>query len=177
MLCPGQLDLVLGAEQVSAAGRAVQQRAAGEDRDGRAVAGVFQGIRQVRERVAGGGERPQPQLAGLDHVAVSDRGPPERHLIGRVHVIGGAGGAGQRVAAGDIVIVQVGLENVRDLRAALGGKPEHPVEVPLRVDDQRCLAVRHQVAAVSQGLRLDRANLDHRLDLPCRVAQCKSRAA
>ncbi len=57
--------------------------------------------------------------------------------------------------------MEVGLEHVRDLDALLLREGEHPVDVTLRVDDQRRRAVVGQVAAVSEGGGLDGDDLRH----------------
>ena len=72
--CVDQVVGVLGAEQVRAAGGAVQQRPAGEHADRLDRAGVVEGVGQVGERVPGGGERPHP------HRSVTDR---HRRRLGR----------------------------------------------------------------------------------------------
>ena len=58
--CVHQLVGVLGPEQVGAAGRAVQQRAAGEHADALAGRRPREHVGQVGERVAGGGQRRSP---------------------------------------------------------------------------------------------------------------------
>ena len=96
-----------------------------------------------------------------DHVAVGDRVPVERHRVGGVHVVGRAGRAGQGQAAGDVVVVDVGLEHVGHRDPAAGGQREHPVDVALRVHHERDRAVGDQVAPVAQRRRLDRHDVGH----------------
>ena len=153
---------VLGAEQVGPPGRPVQQRAAGEHRDHLARGRVLKRVSQMCERVPGGGEHPDPHRPpDRHHVAVDDRGPVERHRVGCVHVIGRAGGAGQGQAAGDVVVVDVGLEHVGHRDPAVGGQGEYPVDVALRVDHERGRAVGDQIAPVAQRRRLDRHDVGH----------------
>jgi hypothetical protein len=61
-----------------------------------------------------------------DHVAVGDPHPAERHGVGRVHVIGGTAPAGQGQAAGDVVVMDVGLEHVRYRDTACGSRRQDP---------------------------------------------------
>jgi hypothetical protein len=58
--------------------------------------------------------------------------PAERHRIRGVDVIGGTGLAGQGQAAGDVVVVNMGLEYVRHLDASRGRHREDPADIPLR---------------------------------------------
>ena len=89
-LSAGQLVGARAAEQVRPAGRAVQQRAAGEDRAH--LAGGLERVRQVRERVPGRGQHPDPQhRTDLDEIPVTGGHPVEGHLIGPVDVIGRPG--------------------------------------------------------------------------------------
>ena len=151
---------VVGAEQVGAAGGAEQQRAAGEHAEVLAVR--LEGVGQVGERVAGRGDDGHAhRRADLDDVAVADRRPVEGDVVGGVHVVRGAGGLGEGQAAGDVVVVQVGLEDVGDADAGLAGEVEHAVDVALRVDDEGDLAVVGEVAAVAEGGGLDGDDGDH----------------
>ena len=154
-----QLVGVAGAEQVRPAGRAVQQRPAGEHRV-RAARGL-QHVGQVGERVPGGGYDPDPHhRADLDQVPVSGRNPVEGHRIGRVDVVGRPGGARQRQPAGHVVVVQVGLEDMGDPHPPGRGQVQHPVDVPLRVDDHGDLPVVRKVAPVAQRRRVNGHHLD-----------------
>ena len=154
-----QLVGVDAAEQVRPPGRAVQQRPAGEHRV--RVTGGLQHIRQVGEGVPRGGQHPDPHhRADLDDVPVGDRHPVEGHLVGRVDVVGRPGGERQRQPAGHVVVVQVGLEDVGDPHPPGRGQGQHPVDVPLRVDDQGDLPVMREVTPVAQRGRVNGHDLD-----------------
>jgi len=148
---------VLRPEQVRAAGRPVQQRAAGEDCHLFAGAGVGEHVGQVSERVARRGDRGDPHpRPDLDGFAVAHRGPLEGHLVLGVDQIRGAGAPGEGEAAGDVVVMDVGLEDVRQPQAILGEQGQDAVDVPLRVHHEGNLAVMHEVTAVAQRGRLQR---------------------
>ena len=118
---------------------------------------LLQHVGQVGVGVAGGGQHPHPQRrADVDDVAVPHPGPLVGHRVVGVHVIRGAGRAGQRQPAGDIVVVDVGFEDVGDPNAGRGGQVQDPVDVALRVDHEGDPPVVDQVAAVAQRRRLDR---------------------
>jgi hypothetical protein len=152
---PDQGVGVVGAEQVGPADRAVQQRPAGEDRH--PLAAGFEGVGQVGEGVPGGGQDAYPHgVADSQQVAVADAGAVEGDGVVGVDVVGRAGRRGEGVPAGDVVVVDVGLEDVGDPDALGGGEGEDPVDVSLRVDDERDPAVVDQVAAVTQGRGVDR---------------------
>ena len=82
--------------------------------------------------------------------------PLEGDLVGRVHVVRRAGAPGQCQPAGHVVVVDVGLEDVGEPDVVFLEQVQHPVDVALRVDHERDLAVVDEVAAVAQGGRLDR---------------------
>src|SRR5579875_468499 len=113
--------------------------------------------------------------ADLDHVPVRGRLPVKGHLsVGR-HQVGGAGGPGEREPARDIVVVQVRLGHVGDPHPPFGGQREHPVDVALRVDHHRDLAVGGQVTPVTQRRRVDGQDLyRHRFLLLCRGCHATS---
>jgi len=71
-------------------------------------------------------------------------------------VIRGASLTGERQPAGDIVVVDVGFEDVGDPDTSGSSEIQDPVDVALRVDDQRDPPVVDQVAAVPQSRRVDR---------------------
>jgi len=116
--------------------------------------------------MTGAGQHPHPDdRADLDHVPVADRHAVEGHLVGRVDVVGGASGQRQRQAARHIVVVQVRLEDMSDPHAAGRGQGQQPVDVPLRIHDQRNFPVVGEVTPVTQCGRV------HGHDLhagPCR---------
>jgi hypothetical protein len=121
----------------------------------------------VGEGVAGGGQRPHPQgVADLDGVAVGDRRPVEADRVGGVDQVRRAGGGGQRRPPGEVVVVDVRLGDVGDAQSVVRGQRGDPVGVPLRVDDQGNRLVMDQVAAVTEGGRLDPGHFCHGPYLP-----------
>jgi len=156
---PNQLVGVGGTEQIRPAGRAVQQRAAGEHRM-RAAAGL-EHVGQMGEGVPRRGQHPDPQhRADLDDVAIFHRHAVEGHRIGGVDVVGRPGGPGQRQPAGHVVVVQMGLEHVGDPHTLGRGQVQHPVNIPLRIHHHGNVAVVREVAPVTQRGRVDRRDLD-----------------
>lgn len=161
VLVADQVVRVFGAEQIGAAGGAEEQRAAGEDAHLSAGAAcgvqVAQCVGEVGEGVARGGKHGEAHaVTDLDDVAVADLGPLEGDLVGAVDQVGRAGGPRESETASDVVVVDVGLEDVGQAHVVLGQQIEDPVDVALRVDHERDLAVVDQVAAVAQGRGLDR---------------------
>ena len=149
---------VVGAEEVGTAGGAVQQRAAGEHAHRRlARAGALgERVGEVGEGVTGGGERPNAHpLTDLDDVAVADRGALERDLVLGVDVVRRTRRLREREPAGDVVVVDVGLEDVREPHPVGLEHVEHPVDVALGVDHEGDPPVVDEVAAVTQGGGLD----------------------
>ncbi len=92
-------------------------------------------VRGVVRGVSGGGQRFEDE-AGVDGdaVAVVDGCPLEGDAGLGGHEIGGAREASQFQAAGDVVVVDVRLGDVRDPHPAAGRRREHPVDVARRVD-------------------------------------------
>ena len=72
-------------------------------------------------------------------------------VVGGVDEVRGTGGLRQGEPAGDVVVVDVGLEDVGEPDAVLVEQAQHPVDVALRVDHERDLAVVDEVAAVARG--------------------------
>ncbi len=161
VLSGGERGGVPRAEQIRAAGRAVQQRAAGEDAGHCPGHRVGHDIGQVGPGVARGGQDAYPHRPGLDHVPVADRCSAQRHVVGTVDVVRGTGLPGQGQAAGDVIVVDVRLEHVGHRHAAVGGHHQDPVDVTLRIHHERGRAVGHQVTAVTQRRRVDHHNVDH----------------
>ena len=119
----------------------------------------------------GSGDHRDPhRIPDRDHIAVADRDPAESHVVGPVHVIPGTGLAGQRQAAGHVVIVNVGLEHMGDLGPPAGRCRQHPVNVPLRIHHQRGSPVGRQVTAVPQRRGVDTDDLDHNRTSPARTS-------
>ena len=104
----------------------------------------------------GGGHRGHPHpVADLDDLAVADRGPFEGHVVVGVDEVRRACALGQRETAGDVVVVDVGLEHVGEPDPLRVEEVEDAVDVPLGVDDEGDLAVMDEVGAVTQGGRLE----------------------
>ncbi len=157
----GEVAGVLGAEQVGPAGGAVQQRTAGEHGEGGAVLGVGQGVAQMGEGVAGRGQRGHLHPWADQHcVAVPDRGALEGDVVVRVDVVGRPGGPREGQSAGQVVVVDVGLEDVGRLDPVVVEQGEYPVDVALRIDDESDLAVMDDVAPVAERGGLDGQHLD-----------------
>ena len=113
----GQLQGRLRADQVGAAGGAVEHRPAGEHRPltaARAVAGVAEDVADVMVGVAGGVQHPHPHPPRLDHLALPHGGVLELHTAAGRQQVARPGAAGELEAAGDVVVVHVGLQHVRD---------------------------------------------------------------
>ena len=118
------------------------------------------------EGVAGGGDRAHAHpVPDLDDLAVAHRGAVEGHLVLAVDEVRGAGALRERQTAGDVVVVDVGLEDVGEAHAVLVEQVEDAVDVALRVDHEGDLAVVDEVAAVaerraSRSVRTVRAVMD-----------------
>ena len=112
--------------------------------------------------MARGGQHGDPHaVTDGDHVAVVHRYAVEGDRVGGVDVVRGAGRRGQGVAAGDVVVVDVGLEHVRDPHTGRCRRVQDAVDVALRVDHERDRAVVDQVAAVAEGGCVDREDVHH----------------
>ncbi len=97
------------------------------------------------------------------------------NVIGCVDVVGRAGDLRKGQSAGDVVVVDVGLEDVGDEYTRRADELEHAVDVTLRVDHERDLAVMDEVAAVPQGRGLDGDDGDHQGRRPSTIG-CPARA-
>ena len=95
----------------------------------------------------------------LTRLAVADRlaGVPDR--LPRRYDERRAGDTAKLGAAGDIVVVDVRLEDVTERAAVLGEHREHAIDVPLRIDNHRPLPGDDGVAAIAQLRCLDRCDL------------------
>ena len=160
VLGPGQLLGVLRADQVGAADRAVQHGSAGEHRD-RVVPVLAQHEGQVARRVPRRVHDRHGQRPRSDLVMVPDGQALEADLLGCRDDVLGADLAGQREAAGHVVVVDVGFEHVRDLHVPGLRGGQDPVDVTLRVHDHSLRSVVDQVAAITEGRRLDGHDLEH----------------
>jgi hypothetical protein len=156
VLMAGEALRVPFAEQVGPPGRPIQQRAAREHRSALGKSGlnrcVAEHVGEVRERVARCGQGgDQHAGANLDGVPVADGGPCEAHLVEGVHVVGRAGAPSERETAGDVVVVDMGLEDIGQPDVVLLQDRQDPVDVSLQVDDQGDIAVMDDVAAVAES--------------------------
>lgn len=144
-----------------------EQRAAGEHGDGRPV--LLQRVRGVVRGVAGRHQRPQRQAgAGIDlmAVAVVDGCAPVGDPGHGGHEVGGARDAGQFRAAADVVVVDMGLDDVGYPRSAPSRRRDHLVDVTRRVDGHGRPLTAGQVAAVAESGQLDRVDEEHESLLP-----------
>src|SRR5690606_14909296 len=118
-------------------------------------------VGQVRESVPGRVHDPYPHArSGLEDVTVAHGEPLETHLVvGGDHVLR-PHLARQRVAAGDVVVVDVRLEHVGDLQPTRGDEFQDAVDVALRVDDHGVPPVVREVTAVPQGGCVDDDDFD-----------------
>ena len=87
----------------------------------------------------------------LDTVTIAKRLALEGDGVIGIDVVTGFTEPGEGIAAGQVVIVDMRLENVGDLHSVLLGRGEGPVDVALGVDHERHGPVVDQVAAVPQG--------------------------
>ena len=110
----------------------------------------LQHVADVVVGVAGGVDDAELDGSGVDDVAVGDGASLVGDVVSGGHDVLGAGGAGQFQAAGDVVVVDVGFQDVGDPHAAVGGEVEDPVDVALRVDHHGDVTVGDQVAAVAE---------------------------
>ena len=70
-------------------------------------------------------------------------------------MVGRAGALGQREPTGHVVVVDVRLEDVGEPHPVLLEQVQDAVDVTLRIDHERDLAVVDDVAAITQGRGLD----------------------
>ena len=159
-LVPGQPVGELEAQQVGTTGGAVEQRPAGEDA-GRSAVQVGDGEAEVGERVAGGVDDPHSHLAGLDHVPVAHRHPLVGDRVVGVDAVLRADLLSEAEAPGDVVVVDVGLEHVRDAQPTRLGDGQHSVDVALRVDHHGDRSVVSDIRTVTQRRGVQGDDLDH----------------
>jgi len=103
------------------------------------------------------GAHPHP-IADLDDLAVTDRCAVEGDLVVGVDQVRRSRGPCQRDATGDVVVVDVGLEDMSQPNAVVPDDLQDAVDVALRVDDERHLAVVDEIAAVAERRCFDRAD-------------------
>ena len=175
VLGPGQLVGLVRADQIGAADGAVQHGTAGEDRD-RVPAVLAQDVREVTGRVPGGVHDGHGQGPGDDLVVIANGQAVEADLLGRRDDVRCPGLAGQRETAGDVVVMDVGLQHVRDPHPTGLRGGQNPADVTLRVDHDSLGPVVDQVAAIAQGGRLDGHDLRHVVAAPFK-SQSRPRVA
>ena len=125
------------AEEVRPPDRADEQRAAGEQeqRLGGPVH-VGHGKGDVLRRVAGGLEDREPQGAHVEGLAVMHRPVLVGKLRAGADHVAGAGQRGQLAAAGDVIVVEVRLDDVADPDIGGACSVKVDVDVATRVDDR-----------------------------------------
>ena len=111
---------------------------------------------QVLRRVARGRARPQVDVADDQHVAVVDRAVREVvPAAGRCEDLAAVGGA-QLEGAGQVVVVDVGLDDVGDPPAARRGRRFDVPRIARRVDHDRvAVGRRDEVGRVAQAADLE----------------------
>src|SRR5687768_17161556 len=109
--------------------------------------------------MSGGGQGAEGKAADLQGLAVRDGFALEADSVRSVDEVLRTMGAGEDQAAGEVVVVDVRLSNVRDADSRGARSFLDPVRVPLRVDHQGHAAVMHQVAAVPELRGLDDNNV------------------
>ncbi len=141
-------------DQVRAADAAVEHRPACEHPGIDPVDGHR--VRDVVRRVSGRVQDAPGHRAGLEGGAVADlRGAepvvvPARHQVLRAQLIG------QHQPARDVVVVHVGLHDVRQGPCVLLQDGHHAVDVALRVDHDRLVVERDDVRAVTEVVGVQR---------------------
>ena len=148
----------LGAEQVGSTHAAEQHRAAGEHRD--VLAAVVDGEADVVRRVSRSVEDAHEARSGLQLVLVVDLAGREgdRHAV-RHHVLR-SDHLRELEPAADVVVVEVGLQDV-GCGPALGVQDLlDPIDVPLGIDDDRRVAAPDDVAAVAEVGGVDRYDVN-----------------
>ena len=97
--------------------------------------------------------------ANLDRAAVGYWGVLKPDVVLCADEIRGTVRAGEDESTGEVVVVQVRFGNMGDADAGFRRGGFYPVRVPLRIDDQRHLAVVDHVAAVPERPRFDGNNV------------------
>ena len=142
--------------QIRPADVADEQRVAGEDEPRLLVAAAAVGyhVRVVRRRVTGGRDCTQDSVSQLDDIAVGQLRVREVDLGARRKVRGRARGLDDLRQSGDVVGLDVRLEDGDDRRAdLLGGGDVGVDEVDVRIDDRE-LAVAGAAEQVTRARAL-----------------------
>ena len=149
---------VLVPEEVGTTGGAVQQRPAGKHADVLVAVccGFAEQVGEVGERVAGGCQRGDAHPSThLDDLSIRYGGSEEGHVVLAIDEVLSTGALREREATGDVVVVDVGLEDVGEPDPVLLEQGEDPVDVALGVDHERDLTVVNEVGPVTQRRGLD----------------------
>ena len=109
----------------------------------------------------GGDDSQREVLPDMDLVTVAHRMALKGHLLRRGDQIGHTELLGQRPSAGNIVVVNVSLGDVRDANASSRGGSHNTFSVPLRVDSHPDLAVMKHIRAVAELRRRQRDEVNH----------------
>ena len=128
---------VFGAEQVGPPDRPDQQRAAGQQQE-RLVGtrGVGHGVADVLGRVPGRVERPEADRPDVEGLAVADRAVLVRQLGAGADDVGRTGQRREVAATRDVVVVEMGLDDVADPQTGAPGRLEVDVDVAPWIDDR-----------------------------------------
>ena len=116
---------------------------------------VVEYIADVLAGMTGRVDRAQRERAAVDDLPVGDpTGGVTDVVAGRNDVLRPCR-PGQFEATGHIVVVQMGFEHVRDTNSELADASDYPVDVTLRIDDDRGSAIEHHIASVAQARGFD----------------------
>ncbi|GIW19982.1 MAG: hypothetical protein KatS3mg065_0278 [Chloroflexota bacterium] len=135
---PGEGDGVLGPEEVGPPDGADEERAAGEEEGRLGGPGrVGDGVGDVLGGVAGRFEGPELEGPDAERLAVADRPVLVAKLRPGADDVGRPGQGRQLPAPGDVVVVEVGLDDVADPEVPLAGRGKVDVDVAPGIDDGR----------------------------------------
>ena len=169
ILGAGQLVGRRRVAEIGAPDRAVQHRAAAEDRRW-----SVRGAHDVAEVVMGVTRRVydvDPERPHGEVIAVGDRDVVEAQGLGGGVDVPRAGEAGERQPSADVVVVDVRLRDVADAHASTFDDCQDAIDVAVGVDDQCRVAVVDDVGQVSEGRGLDREHVHDDLLLAPRTSR------
>ena len=155
----------LGAEQVGPARAADDEAPAREHRDRLLRAGRVDGVRGVLGRVPRRRERHQPQVAD-PHLRALVHGHEGEGVAGACRPRDlGPGGRSHLGGSRDVVVVHVGLEHEAHAHPSGPGGGEEATRIALRIDQDRLVAGREQVAVVAEPRRHDQVQIGREVHL------------